>query len=281
MKIVERVAEVRREVAALRANGSSVALVPTMGNLHAGHMDLIAAARRDGHTVVASIFVNPLQFGAGEDLDRYPRTPDEDIEKLTAAGTACLFMPQAKEMYPVPLAEQTAVEVPRLSDLHCGASRPGHFRGVATVVCKLLNIAQPDAAYFGEKDFQQLQVIRRMTKDLCLPVTIFGVATRREEDGLAMSSRNGYLTTEERALAPTFHRALRALSDQVSHSETAFRELESQCAAQLQSAGFHTDYVSICRRSDLQPASRGDVELVILAAVKLGETRLIDNVTVA
>ncbi len=281
MHSASTIAEVRSEVAALRDAGRRVALVPTMGNLHTGHLDLVAAARADGHAVVASIFVNPLQFGAGEDLDRYPRTPAADIDKLTRAGTALLFMPTVEEMYPVPLEQQTAVEVPGLSTLHCGASRPGHFRGVATVVCKLFNIVGPDAAYFGEKDFQQLQVIRRMVRDLCLPVSVHGVPTRREEDGLALSSRNGYLSREERALAPVLRRELLALADLAGGSEIPFRELEWQCERRLEAAGFEPDYVSICHRDDLLPAQRGESGLVILAAAKLGRTRLIDNVTLA
>lgn len=281
MKVVHSIAEVRALVASLREAGRRIALVPTMGNLHAGHLDLVTAARADDHAVIASIFVNPLQFGAGEDLDRYPRTPADDIGKLTAADTSGLFMPTVEEMYPVPLEQQTAVEVPGLSSLHCGASRPGHFRGVATVVCKLFGIVQPDAAYFGEKDFQQLQVIRRMVRDLCLPVSIHGVPTRREPDGLAMSSRNGYLSAAERAQAPALRRELLVIADLVGSSGIPFRELEWQCARSLETAGFEPDYVAICRRDDLQPAQRGDSEIVILAAAKLGRTRLIDNVTLA
>lgn len=281
MKIAEDIASVRAAVAALRTAGHSIAFVPTMGNLHEGHLDLVRAARGDGHAVIASIFVNPMQFGANEDLDRYPRTPAEDSERLRGEQVACLFMPSVSEMYPVPLSEQTTVEVPRLSSLHCGASRPGHFRGVATVVCKLLSIVGPDTAYFGEKDYQQLAVIRQMTTDLCLPVAVQGVATRREDDGLAMSSRNGYLDPAERATAPHLYRELTALATAIPETDTPFRELERQSARHLEKAGFRPDYITVCRQCDLEPAVRGDQDLVILAAAWLGKTRLIDNVTLA
>ncbi len=279
METIQQIASLRNAVRTLRAAGKTLALVPTMGNLHEGHIDLVRAAREQADVVAVSIFVNPMQFGANEDLDSYPRTPEADAQKLVAAGVSMLFLPGVEEIYPVPLEEQTGVEVPGLSDLYCGASRPGHFRGVATVVCKLLNIVQPDSAFFGEKDYQQLAIIRRMASDLCLPVEIHGVPIRREADGLAMSSRNGYLSAEQRALAPRLYRELQQLAAAVSTRELAFSALIAATRERLEQNGFKPDYVAVCRQADLQPAGTGDKNLVILAAAWLGKTRLIDNVT--
>ncbi len=279
METIQQIASLRNAVRTLRAAGKTLALVPTMGNLHEGHIDLVRAAREQADVVAVSIFVNPMQFGANEDLDSYPRTPEADAQKLVAAGVSMLFLPGVEEIYPVPLEEQTGVEVPGLSDLYCGASRPGHFRGVATVVCKLLNIVQPDSAFFGEKDYQQLAIIRRMASDLCLPVEIHGVPIRREADGLAMSSRNGYLSAEQRALAPRLYRELQQLAAAVSTREQAFPALIAATRERLEQNGFKPDYVAVCRQADLQPAGTRDKNLVILAAAWLGKTRLIDNVT--
>ena len=208
MEIVTTIAAVRERVAAWRGRGERVAFVPTMGNLHAGHISLIELARRHGERFVASIFVNPLQFGPNEDFNHYPRTPDRDARMLEEAGCDLMFQPDVGEMYPSSPQIATRVEVPGLSDILCGEFRPGHFAGVATVVAKLFSIVQPDVAVFGEKDFQQLTVIRRMAADLCLPVEIVGAPTMREADGLAMSSRNQYLTDEERRIAPRIHAQL-------------------------------------------------------------------------
>jgi pantoate--beta-alanine ligase len=261
--------------------GGNVAFVPTMGNLHAGHLSLVKEAHKIADRVVASIFVNPLQFGAGEDFENYPRTFERDSEMLIDEGTDLLFAPPVEVMYPKPQADQTRVEVPGLSELLCGACRPGHFVGVATVVCKLFNMVQPDIAVFGNKDYQQLMVIRRMVEDLAMPVAIVGVETMREADGLAMSSRNGYLGAQERALAPMLYRTLSDLAARLGDGEDDFHRLEQEAAAALDGAGFRTDYVAIRRASDLLDPAAGETELVILAAAYLGKARLIDNIEVS
>ena len=277
---VERVSELRERVAAWRAAGERIAFVPTMGNLHAGHLCLVREARARADRVVASIFVNPLQFGPSEDLDAYPRTLDEDRRLLVEAGCDLLFAPRVSEVYPRGQEAQTRVDVPGLSDILCGASRPGHFVGVATVVCKLLNMAQPDVALFGEKDFQQLLVIRRMVEDLAMPVEIVGVPTVREPDGLAMSSRNGYLTAEERRLAPALRRVLIAAGDSLRAGESVAR-VEQAALESLAAAGLRPDYLSVRRACDLASADPDDRDLIILAAAYLGRARLIDNLRVA
>jgi pantoate--beta-alanine ligase len=258
-----------------------VAFVPTMGNLHAGHLSLVKEAHKIADRVVTSIFVNPMQFGAGEDFENYPRTFEHDSEMLINEGTDLLFAPPVELMYPKPQADQTRVEVPGLSELLCGACRPGHFVGVATVVCKLFNMVQPDIAVFGKKDYQQLMVIRRMVEDLAMPVTIVGVETMRESDGLAMSSRNGYLSAEERALAPLLYRTLSDLAARLGDGEDDFYRLEEEAAAELDGGGFRTDYVAIRRAEDLLDPAAGESELVILAAANLGKARLIDNIEVS
>lgn len=262
--------------------GHRVALVPTMGNLHAGHLALVRAAARRAERVVATVFVNPLQFGAGEDLGSYPRTLERDAAMLHEAGCSLLFAPCEAEVYPRGRGGQTFVEVPGLSRELCGASRPGHFRGVATVVAKLFNMVQPDVALFGEKDFQQLLVIRRMTADLDLPVEIVSVPTVREADGLAMSSRNGYLSRAERTIAPELHQTLVAAEARL-RCGAVIGEVEQAAKDRLATAGFAPDYVSVRRRCDLAPPKRGaadsqDGALVILAAAWLGRARLIDNI---
>ena len=280
LETIEEISTLRERVAAWRRAGQRVGFVPTMGNLHAGHLALVAEARRLAERVVVSIFVNPLQFGPQEDFSAYPRTLARDQELLAGAGTDLLFAPTVAAVYPRGQAEQTLVEVPGLSDILCGASRPGHFVGVATVVCKLFNMVQPDLAVFGEKDFQQLQVIRLMTLDLSLPVAIQGLATAREADGLAMSSRNGYLTAEERARAPALYHTLQRCADWLragQDSATVERQAEEAIAA----AGFEPDYFSVRRAADLGLPAPGERELVVLAAARLGRARLIDNLRVA
>jgi pantoate--beta-alanine ligase len=274
---VDSLGELRNRRAAFGAAGERVAFVPTMGNLHDGHLELVRRGRALAPRVVVSIFVNPLQFGPGEDLASYPRTLARDVELLATAGADLLFAPSADAMYPRPAAEQTRVEVPGLSDILCGASRPGHFVGVATVVCKLFNMVQPEAALFGEKDFQQLAVIRSMVEDLCIPVEVVGVPTVREPDGLAMSSRNGYLTAEERERAPALYRALQAVAEAIEAGGSDLAALERAAAAAIDAAGLRTDYVSVRRVRDLALPGAADEDLVVLAAAYLGRARLIDN----
>jgi pantoate--beta-alanine ligase len=247
-----------------------------MGNLHAGHITLVQEAKKLAPQVVASLFVNPLQFAPTEDLAAYPRTPGRDQELLAAAGCDLLFTPAVASMYPQGQEAQTRVEVPGLSDILCGASRPGHFIGVATVVCKLFNMVQPDLALFGEKDFQQVLVIRRMVADLALPVTIIAVPTVREPDGLAMSSRNGYLTAIERAQAPALYRALRAAAQGLMAGQSP-PQVQTSALEALSAAGLRPDYVRVLRAADLGQPAETDRELVILAAAYLGRARLIDN----
>jgi pantoate--beta-alanine ligase len=279
MQTVTRIEEVRRQVAQWHRAGERVAFVPTMGNLHAGHVALVARARELAPRVVVSVFVNPTQFVPGEDFDAYPRTPEDDGSKLAAAGTDLLFMPPEAEMYPRGRADQTWVDVPGLSDILCGAFRPGHFRGVATVVAKLFGIVQPEFALFGEKDYQQLAVLRRMAEDLCLPVDVVGVPTVRETDGLAMSSRNGYLSAAERALAPEIYRTLSALAERLRAGERDYPSVEREAMVRLDRSGFRSEYVSI-RSADLREPGPAEARLVVLVAARLGRARLIDNLTV-
>lgn len=280
MITVETVAELRAKVAELRQRGK-VAFVPTMGNLHAGHISLVKEARQHASSVVASIFVNPMQFGANEDLDKYPRTLAADQARLEAEGVEVLFFPSVAEMYPKPLAQQTRVEVPNISDLHCGASRPGHFAGVATVVSKLFNMVQPDVAVFGKKDFQQLLVIRRMVADLAMPIEIVGVETCREADGLAMSSRNQYLSSDERAVAPLLREQLLWLAEQLRAAGADVAEMTAAVNARLAQAGFVPDYLVVVDTDTLRAPEAEAKELVVLAAAQLGGARLIDNIEVS
>jgi len=281
MQTLNTIAALRDLLKGSRREGKRIALVPTMGNLHQGHIRLVETARREADIVVASIFVNPLQFGANEDLDSYPRTLAADQEKLTAAGCDILFAPGVSEVYPEGQDNQTLVEVPGLSDLHCGASRPGHFRGVTTVVCKLFNIVQPDVAIFGLKDYQQVAVIRKMVRDLCIPVEIVGVPTERAGSGLALSSRNGYLSEQELAIAPLLQQTLQQTANAVRNGNRDFATLEEQAQQALEAGGFKRDYFRILCRDTLQPPESGDVRpLVILAAARLGPARLIDNLEI-
>lgn len=282
MQTVKTISALRAELAPWRAKGERIALVPTMGNLHAGHLKLVEIAKKQSKRVVVSIFVNPLQFGPSEDFLSYPRIFHEDSRILAEDSVDMLFAPEVVEMYPEGLDTLTKVEVPGLSDILCGASRPGHFRGVTTVVNKLFNIVQPDLAVFGEKDYQQLLIIRRMVNDLAMPVEIVGVPTVREADGLAMSSRNGYLPADERRRAPQVYQALRAVRNQIMNDKGArdFNAAEHVGLAWLREAGLRPDYLTVRRTQDLGSASTDDRELVILAAAWLGNTRLIDNLQV-
>ncbi len=254
-----------------------IALVPTMGNLHEGHLKLVDLAKQHADLVIVSIFVNPLQFGAHEDLDNYPRTLAADCQALAERGAHGVFAPQVSDVYPRGLAVQTFIEVPQISEMLCGASRPGHFRGVATIVAKLFNMVQPQVAIFGEKDFQQLQVIRLMTQDLSLPVDVIGMPTERAADGLALSSRNGYLSTSERQQAPIIYQTLNTLAKAVQQGTDTEVALAT-ARQQLEQAGFRIDYLELRRQADLQHADVNDDELVVLVAAFLGRTRLIDNV---
>jgi pantoate--beta-alanine ligase len=278
MITVETVAGLREQITRLREARKRIAFVPTMGNLHAGHVRLMQEARRHAPAVVASIYVNPLQFGQGEDFDSYPRTPSHDKVALLSAGVDLLFKPAESEMYPRGKAAQTFVEVPGLSDDLCGAFRPGHFRGVTTVVNRLFNLVTPDVAVFGKKDYQQWLLIRLMTADLGLPVEIVGVDTVREPDGLALSSRNNYLSPEERKIAPRLYEALVRLRDRVQQEGMHLAAAEENAVIDLQADGFRPDYVHVRRQSDLRLPAADDRQLVVLAAAWLGKTRLIDNV---
>lgn len=270
----------RTTLAQWRAEGARIAFVPTMGNLHAGHLRLIESARERAERVVASIFVNPLQFGPQEDFAGYPRTPEADCLALRARATDLVFMPDVATVYPRPLEQMTRVTVPALGNILEGAHRPGHFDGVTTVVARLFNLVQPDVAVFGKKDYQQLYLIRRMVADLGWPIVIVGVPTVREPDGLAMSSRNGYLSVKERRLAPLLARTLNEVADHLRAGERDFTALERATMSVLNEDGFHADYVSI-RRTDLEPPMPGEGRVIVLAAVRLGTTRLIDNLTVS
>jgi len=280
MLTFQRIEETRSFVAGQRRAGRRIALVPTMGNLHDGHLALVRLAVGQADTVVTSIFVNPLQFGRGEDYDRYPRSLQRDLGLLESEGVAAAFAPSVGEMYPNGQERGTTVDVPGLSSVLEGASRPGHFSGVATVVTKLLGIVSPDIAVFGEKDFQQLAVIRRVVRDLNLGVEIVAGSTVREPDGLALSSRNQYLSPEQRQRAPALYRALASARRRLAAGDRSYAAIEAEARAALIGAGFEPDYVAIRRAADLAPPAGGDGELVVLGAARLGKTRLIDNLRV-
>jgi pantoate--beta-alanine ligase len=281
MRTVHSLKELRTILRGYRQQGKTIGLVPTMGNLHEGHISLVRKAAEMADVVVTSIFVNPMQFGAGEDLDRYPRTLAEDQDQLAAAGNTLVFAPTVAEIYPEGLARQTQVVVPDVSDGHCGASRPGHFEGVATVVTMLFNMVQPDFAVFGEKDFQQLAVIRKMVRDLMVPVDVIGSPTVREDDGLAKSSRNGFLSAEERRVAPAVFQTLQAIGEEIANGRTDFQALESEAEARLAKAGLRPDYFNIVNSQTLKPATPEDHDLTLLVAAFLGTTRLIDNLSLS
>lgn len=283
MQTVHTIAELRAQVTVWKQAGERVAFVPTMGNLHRGHIHLVERAREWALHTVASIFVNPLQFGPNEDFAAYPRTLEEDSRQLATAGLDLLFAPGVADLYPRPSENMTHVTVPELPAVLCGASRPTHFLGVTTVVTKLFNMAQPDVAVFGEKDWQQLIIIRRMTADLDIPVEIVGVPTVREADGLAMSSRNGYLSPEQRAVAPMLYATLQATAARWRAGERDYVLLENAAKEQLAAVGFRPDYFEIRRADDLQrPApEEATANLRIFAAAGLGRARLIDNLALA
>ena len=272
MHIFHTIAELR----AWRKTVSSVAFVPTMGNLHDGHLALVARAQQEAEHVVVSIFVNRIQFGQGEDFDRYPRTLAQDADKLRAAGVASIFAPDEAELYPTG-EQHYFVEPPALQHELCGKTRPTHFRGVATVVSKLFNIVQPDVACFGKKDSQQVAIIRGMVADLNIPVRIVAVETGRAADGLALSSRNQYLSAAERAEAPRLYRTLQTIAQSAQAGNHDFATLAQSAREALQAHGWAVDYVEIRQQGSLKTAQAGDKHLVALAAAKLGNTRLIDN----
>lgn len=278
MQVIQRTSDLRARIAKWRQAGERIAFVPTMGNLHAGHGSLVTAARERADRVVVSIFVNPLQFGPNEDFAAYPRTPEEDRALLESLDVDMLFAPEVEEIYPRGKEANARVHVPDLEHILCGAFRPNHFMGVATVVTKLLNLVQPDIALFGEKDFQQLMIIRRAAIDLCMPIEIIGVATSREDDGLARSSRNRYLTAEQRALAPRIFAALEKARKEVEGGARDYARLEEEGMQALQAGGFRPDYFAIRDAETLSAPKPGVKDLVILTAARIGRARLIDNV---
>jgi pantoate--beta-alanine ligase len=265
---------------AAKGKSGRVVLVPTMGNLHAGHMALVRRAREIGDLVIATIFVNRFQFSPSEDFDTYPRTFDDDLQLLADNGCDLVFAPDSETVYPRGPDEITRVTIPALGEILCGASRPEFFRGVSTVVSVLLNMVQPDVAMFGEKDYQQLLIIRRMVGDLRMRVQIESVAIVRESDGLAMSSRNGYLSDEERACAPVLYQTLQQAREELINGETDFAAVQARATTRLIEAGFKPDYFEICRQSDLAPAMPGERSAIVLAAAYLGAARLIDNIRI-
>lgn len=271
--------ELRARMLDWRLKGERIGFVPTMGNLHEGHISLLDVARRHADRVVVSVFVNPLQFGPKEDFEAYPRTEDADRDMLVAAGADALFLPTTEEMYPDGLDSITYVEVPELSDKLCGAVRPGHFRGVTTIVSKLFNLVQPDGAVFGEKDWQQFVILSRMARDLCFPIEIYGAPTKREADGLAMSSRNRYLAPAERVIAPALYQTLRQTLTGLSSGCRDFEALMRSGHDALESAGFRPDYFEIREAHGLGPPGP-DGSWVVMAAAWLGKARLIDNLRV-
>lgn len=279
MNTVNNITELRQKIGTWRQQGLKIGFVPTMGNLHAGHISLVEEAHKHADKVVASIFVNPMQFGMNEDIDNYPRTMDADKQKLSDAKTDLLFTPTPDIIYPKGLDKQTFVEVPNVSDSYCGESRPGHFRGVSTVVCKLFNLVQPDVACFGLKDYQQVQVIQTLVEDLSLPIDIIPVQTKRESSGLAMSSRNNYLSDEEKITAANLNKVLVWIAEQITINKN-FNSLTKQAIDKINATGMHTDYIHICHARTLDPATIYDKQLVILAAAHCGKARLIDNLQV-
>ncbi|WP_447735763.1 pantoate--beta-alanine ligase [Rhodanobacter soli] len=277
MQTVQDVPALRAAIRGWRTQGQTVGFVPTMGNLHAGHQSLIRLARARTERVVASVFVNPTQFGPNEDYDRYPRTLVQDQAALAEQDCDLLFAPDVATMYPFGPEHSVSVRVPRITDTLEGAHRPGHFDGMATVVCKLFNMVQPDVAVFGQKDFQQLKVVERMVRDLGLPVKVVAAPILRADDGLALSSRNQYLSVEERTRAPLIHDTLLKMRELLAQGHP-WQAIEQTAAARLARAGFVPDYVAIRRAEDLAEPAEGEHEgLVALVAARLGNTRLIDN----
>lgn len=281
MKIIKDKNELREQVAEWRRSGEHIAIVPTMGNLHAGHVSLVEIAKQHAERVVVTVYVNPTQFGEGEDFDTYPRTMEKDTRSLKQAAADVLFMPDESVVYPFGAENATRVIVPGLTSHLCGSFRPGHFDGVTTVVARLFALVQPDTAVFGQKDYQQQLIIRRMVDDLNLPVAIVTAPTVREEDGLAMSSRNAYLTDAERELAPRLFASLDNIRAQLLSGADDFAGLEQAAVAELEQAGFDPEYVAIRRADDLAQPGADCREFVVLAAARLGKARLIDNVRVS
>lgn len=277
MQTTSEIRSLRSQVKAWRQAGLSVAFVPTMGNLHEGHFSLVDKAKTLADKVVVSIFVNPMQFGANEDLDAYPRTLQQDQHGLSERGADYLFTPTVETIYPNGLGSQSYVDVPEVSMGYCGGSRPGHFRGVATVVTKLFNLVQPDFACFGEKDFQQLQVIKTMVRDLSMPVEVVGVPTKRDVSGLALSSRNGYLSDEQKQQATVLFSTLNWVKEQLEDGNKDFADLEQRAKERIAGTGLVVDYFNIAERNTLRRAEQQDGELVILVAAFVGKVRLIDN----
>jgi pantoate--beta-alanine ligase len=280
MQVFHTISGLRDSLSGHRSHGQTIGFVPTMGNLHDGHLALIKQARKSNDIVVCSIFVNALQFGLNEDWDKYPRTYESDCEKLRSVGCDYLFFPDDNEMYPNGLDTQSRVICPTMTDVLCGASRPGHFEGVTTVVSKLFNIVQPDEAIFGIKDYQQLAVIRRMAEDLCMSVKISSAPIHREVDGLAMSSRNSYITEEERPKVTVLKQVLEQIASKIDAGDQDFAALESEARAIIESQGFKADYVTISNSKTLQPAAIDDREITVLGAMFTESARLIDNISI-
>lgn len=280
MLVVNNKQELTDHIAEWRHNDEHVALVPTMGSLHAGHLALVELAREHAERVVVSIFVNPTQFGEGEDFEKYPQTLDMDTRRLKTTAADLLFAPNVDAVYPFGIENATTVSVPGLTENFCGAARPGHFDGVTTVVARLFALVQPDVAVFGQKDYQQQLVIRRMVEDMNLPVSIITSETIRDDDGLALSSRNGFLTEEQRARAPALYKALSSVGQELQNGRRNFSELESAANQKLVDAGFEVDYFAIRRAQNLEIPDRDCDDLVVLTAAHLGDARLIDNIVV-
>ena len=278
MQTQKKIKDLRQILKTARSQGKSIALIPTMGNLHKGHLQLIRQARDRYDFIVCSIFVNPLQFSENEDLAAYPRTLEADRESLHSERCDCLFLPSVEEIYGDGLEKQTSIKVPGLTEQFCGKSRPGHFEGVATVVTKLFNIVQPDAAFFGLKDYQQFLVIRKLTQDLALDIAIHGIETHREESGLAMSSRNNYLSELHREQAASLYRCLHSCAEEIQQGNTDFPQLEKKAKKELKQASLKSDYFQVCDADTLQPPSTDTQHIAILGAVFVGKSRLIDNI---
>jgi pantoate--beta-alanine ligase len=277
MQIVSDVTQLRSTIKNWKQQGLTVSFVPTMGNLHRGHFSLVEKAQQMADKVVVSIFVNPMQFGQNEDLDSYPRTLQDDSSGLIEQGADLLFTPSVDTIYPKGLAAQSYIDVPGVTDGHCGASRPGHFRGVATIVNKLFNLVQPDIACFGKKDFQQLAVIKTMVDDLSMPIEIIGIETKRESSGLAMSSRNNYLSDAEKQQASQLYQIIKETELALKEDNSNIANITKIAKLKIEQQGFVFDYFNICHAKSLKPAEQNDKDLVILAAVYLSNVRLIDN----
>ncbi len=278
MQTVSTLPALRKQVKAWRQQNIQLAFVPTMGNLHQGHLSLVRKARELAERVIVSIFVNPLQFDDKADLSAYPRTLDADIKQLSTVECDLVFMPSANIMYPDGMDKQTIITVPGMDDKLCGRARPGHFDGVATVVAKLFNMVQPDLAVFGEKDYQQLLLIKKMVADLNMPINVMGLPTCREESGLAMSSRNQYLTPQQRQQAASLYQILNEIKDKLQSGNRNYIQLENYAIDKLETLGFDVDYVEVRKAENLEVASASDKALRILSAARLGKARLIDNI---